>query len=161
MTGFFLKAAVGAALVSCGAPVLADPAGGATLRLADAKAMADRAQRAATSKGLNVAVVIVNREGRVILSQRMDGSSFLNLSFAEAKASTSAATGAPTSILEKLVDGGKHTLLSVPGVALVGGGVPITRADQIIGGIGVSGGSAEDDEGIAKSALEPGPSTAK
>jgi len=158
MTRFLFLAAVAAGLfVSPAASALADPGGNVMVRLADAQQMADRAQRAAAEKGLNVSVVIVNREGRVVLSHRMDGSSFLNLSLAEKKAATAAAIGAPTSILEQAVDAGKASLLSVPGAAMVGGGVPIMRGDTIVGGVGVSGGSAQDDEGIAKSALDAGP----
>ena len=160
MAGILSAVAVATALcVSQTASALADPSGEAVLRLADAREMADRAEQTATEMKLNVSVVIVNREGRVFLSHRMDNSSFLNLSLAETKAATAtaAAIGAPTSLLEQAVDAGKPSLLSVPGAAMVGGGVPIMRADKIVGGIGISGGSAQDDEKIAKSASGSGP----
>lgn len=131
----------------------ADPPGEAVLRLADARQMADRALQAAAGMHLDVSVVIVNREGRVILSCRMDGSSIVNFDLAERKAATAAALGAPTSVLEQAVDGGKLSLLSVPGVTAVGGGVPVQRGDRVIGGVGVSGGTPQDDEKIAKAAL--------
>ncbi|WP_411339326.1 heme-binding protein [Sphingopyxis sp. J-6] len=154
MTRILFSAAVAACLsVSAAAPAVAEP-GDAMVGLADAQAIAGRAQQAAIEKGLNMAIVVVNREGRVILSYRMDGSSFINLALAEKKAATAAAIGAPTSILEQVADSGKPSLLSVPGAALVGGGVPIMRGDRIVGGIGVSGGSAQDDEAVAKSGLD-------
>ena len=134
----------------------ADPPGDALFGLAQAQAMADRALRTAGEKHLDVAIVVVNREGRVILSQRMDRASFLNLALAERKAATAAATGVQTSLLEQAVDGGKMSLLSVPGAAMIGGGVPVIRGDRIVGGVGVSGGSAQDDESIAQSALGAG-----
>lgn len=133
----------------------AKPLENAILPLADAQSIAARAQSAAVEKRLNVAIVIVNREGRVILAQRMDGSSFMNLALAEAKATTAAATGTQTSLLEGAVDQGKSSLLSVAGAAMIGGGVPIVRGDRIVGGIGISGGSPTDDENIAKSSLGP------
>jgi uncharacterized protein GlcG (DUF336 family) len=155
MTRMLLLAAAAAGLcASQPVSALADPVGGAMVGLADAQSIAERAERAAIEKGIDVSVVIVNREGRVVLSYRMDGSSFLNLSLAETKAATAAAIGAPTSLLEQAVDAGKPSLLSVPGAAMVAGGLPILRADRIVGGIGISGGSSQDDEGIAKSALE-------
>lgn len=149
----FLMAAASALFLLLPTSALADPVGGSMLRLADAQAMAERAQRAAADKGLNVSVVIVNREGRVILSHRMDGSSFLNLSLAEAKAATAAAIGAPTAMLEQAVDAGKPSLLSVPGATMVGGGLPVMAGEWITGGVGVSGGSPQDDEKIAQAAL--------
>ncbi|ALH79414.1 heme-binding protein [Sphingopyxis macrogoltabida] len=157
MTRILFSAAVAACLSVSAA---AEP-GDAMVGLADAQAIAGRVQQTAIEKGLNMAIVVVNREGRVILSYRMDGSSFINLALAEKKAATAAAIGAPTSILEQVADGGKPSLLSVPGAALVGGGVPIMRGDRIVGGIGVSGGSAQDDEAVAKSGLDAAASGAK
>jgi glc operon protein GlcG len=155
MTRILLVAAVAGALcIPEAASALADSSGETPLRLADAQALADRARQTAIDMRLDVSVVIVNREGRVILSYRMDNSSFLNLALAETKAATAAAIGAPTSLLEQAVDSGKHSLLSVPGAAMVGGGLPIMRADRVVGGIGISGGSSQDDERIAKSALD-------
>lgn len=153
MTRTMFSAAL-AACLSLGPAAAFAESGDAMVGLADAQAIAGRAQRTAAEKGLNMAIVVVNREGRVILSYRMDGSSFINLALAEKKAATAAAIGAPTSILEQVVDGGKPSLLSVPGAAMVGGGVPIMRGERIVGGIGVSGGSAQDDESVAKSGAE-------
>ncbi|NIJ38402.1 uncharacterized protein GlcG (DUF336 family) [Sphingopyxis panaciterrae] len=154
MTRLPFIAAIAASLFV--APAFAEPASDAMVGLADAQQIAQRAQRAATEKGLNMSIVVVNREGRVILSYRMDGSSFINLALAEKKAATAAAIGAPTSLLEQAADAGKPSLLSVPGAALVGGGLPVMRADKVIGGIGVSGGSPQDDENVAKAGLDGG-----
>lgn len=141
-----------AASLTCVGPAAfcAEPA--PQLGLAKAEAMAKRAQSLAAEKKLDVAIVVVNREGRVILAHRMDKSSFVNLALAEKKAVTAAATGVPTSLLEKAVDAGKASLLSVPDVATVGGGVPIVDGDAVVGGVGVSGGSPEDDENLAGAA---------
>ncbi len=130
-------------------PIRGDPPSAPILTLAEAKAVAGRAERAAAEKKLHVAIVIVNREGRVILLERMDGVSFVNLALAEKKAVTAAATGVPTSILEKATDGGKPSFLSVPEISVIGGGVPLLRGERVIGGIGISGGTTEDDEKIA------------
>jgi glc operon protein GlcG len=147
-------AAAGLSIVPAAAAPAAPP-DDAILRLGDAQSIAARAQHAATEKQMNVAIVIVNREGRVIVAQRMDDASFMNMALAEAKAATAAATGVQTSLLEAAVDQGKPSLLSVPGAAMIGGGVPIVRADRIVGAIGVSGGSPKDDESVATSSLGP------
>lgn len=130
-------------------PVCAEPPSAPILTLAEAKSAARRAERAAAEKKLDVAIVIVNREGRVILSERMDGVSFVNLALAEKKAVTAAAIGVPTSSLEKAADGGKPSLLSVPEISVIGGAVPLLSGERVIGGIGISGGTTEDDEKIA------------
>ncbi|WP_428680387.1 GlcG/HbpS family heme-binding protein [Sphingopyxis sp.] len=140
-----------AALVAilAASPVCAETSPAPMLTLAEAKSVAARAERAAAEKKVDVAIVIVNREGRVILSERMDGVSFVNLALAEKKAVTTAATGVPTSILEKATDGGKPSFLSVPEISVIGGAVPLLRGERVIGGIGISGGTTEDDEKIA------------
>lgn len=135
-------------------PVCAETLQAPVLTLAEAKAVAARAERAAAEKKLDVAIVVVNREGRVILSERMDGVSFINLALAEKKAVTAAATGVPTSLLEKATDGGKPSFLSVPEISVIGGAVPLLRGERVIGAIGISGGTTEDDEKIATAGAE-------
>lgn len=137
------------AIALSGGSALAETPSAPLLSLVQAKAIAERAERAAAEKKIDVAIVVVNREGRVILSQRMDGVSFVNLALAEKKAVTAAATGVPSSVLEQAVDSGKASLLSVPEISPVGGAVPLMQDARVIGGVGISGGSTEDDEKIA------------
>lgn len=127
----------------------APPPAAPALRLADAQAMAQRAQRAAEAAGTPISIVIVNAEGRVILSWRMDGAAYMTLAVAEQKAITAASIGAPTSVIQKAVAGGDASLLSVPNIAALAGGVPIARGGQVIGGLGVSGSAPAEDERMA------------
>jgi uncharacterized protein GlcG (DUF336 family) len=155
MTAQWAKlSAVMVATALSGGSALAETPSAPLLSLAQAKAVADRAERAAAEKKIEVAIVVVNREGRVILSHRMDGVSFVNLALAEKKAVTAAATGVPTSILEQAVDGGKPSLLSVPEISPVGGAVPLMLGARVIGGVGISGGSTADDEKIASAGAD-------
>jgi glc operon protein GlcG len=124
----------------------------APLGLDEALKMGGEALKAAKVRGRPVAIVIVNREGRVISSMRMDGASFLSLEVAEAKAVTAAAIGAPTEALESAIDAGKTSLLSVRGLSPITGGLPVIRAGHIVAGVGVSGGTQEDDRTIAQAA---------
>lgn len=122
------------------------------LGLDEALKMGGEALKVAKARGRPVSIVIVNREGRVISSMRMDGASFLSLEVAQSKAVTAAAVGAPTEALESAIDGGKTSLLSVPGLSLITGGIPVLRAGQVVAGVGVSGGTTEDDRTIAQAA---------
>lgn len=131
------------------APAPAAPA----LGLRDAMAMAAGAVAAAEKAGQAFSIVIVNREGRVILSQRMDGASFKSLEIAEGKATTAAVIGAPTRVLEEALAKGDQSVLSVPGVIAIAGGLPVTAGGAAIAAIGVSGGAPRDDEAIAGAAL--------
>ena len=120
----------------------------------DALAAVSAAVRTAKAQGKAVAVAVVNREGRVLVAMRMDGVSFLNLEVAQAKAVTAAALGAPSLAIEQAVEGGKTSLLSVPGLSAIGGGVPVERGGAVVAGVGVSGGASTEDEAIARAAIK-------
>lgn len=151
-----LGGAVALLAMTAGAQALAAAAAGAApaLQLRDALAMAQGATEAAERGGQSVAIVIVNREGRVILAQRMDGASFKSLEIAESKASTAAALGMPTRLLEEMLAKSGPALLSVPGVLPIAGGVPLTIDGATIAAIGVSGAASQIDEAIATAARD-------
>lgn len=153
---FALVAALGAGHVQAARPPATAPASpaSAVLRLDEARKVADTLLDLATQKGRNVSIVIVNREGRVILSQRMDEASFVSLQLAEGKAVTAAALGAPTKLLEQQVDGGKTSNLSAPGLVMIAGGVPITKAGKVVAAIGVSGAASDEDDMMATAARD-------
>jgi glc operon protein GlcG len=131
------------------------------LTLHDAVAMAQGATAAAGRGGQAVSIVIVNREGRVILSQRMDGASFKSLEVAEGKAATAAALGVPTRLLQEALAKGDQSVLSVPGVISIAGGVPVAVDGRTIAAIGVSGGAPSDDEAVANAARDLYPAKAR
>lgn len=150
LVSFALVAALGAghALAAPATPT------NAVLRLDEARKVADTLLDLATKKGRSVSIVIVNREGRVILSQRMDEASFVSLQLAEGKAVTAAALGAPTKLLEQQVDGGKTSNLSAPGLVMIAGGVPVTKAGKVVAAIGVSGAASDEDDMMATAARD-------
>nr|WP_047169600.1 heme-binding protein [Sphingomonas sp. Y57] len=136
--------------MTAAAPIAAAPA----LQLRDAMAMAQGAVEAATRGGHAVSIVIVNREGRVILAQRMDGASYKSLDVAEGKAATAAALGMPTGLLQEALAKGDQSVLSVPGAIAIAGGVPVAIDGATIAAIGISGGAPQDDEAIAAAARD-------
>jgi uncharacterized protein GlcG (DUF336 family) len=61
--------------------------------------------------------------------------------------------GAPSRVLEEALAKGDQSVLSVPGVIAIAGGLPVAAGSATIAAVGVSGGAPRDDEAIAAAAL--------
>lgn len=142
-------------LLACAPTTMAhaQAAAPASLSFDDALRIATEAVKIAKARGGPIGVVVVNREGRVLVALRMDDVSFMNLDVAQSKAVTAAALGVPTDAIEQAIEGGKTSLLAVSGLGAIGGGVPIMRGGKVVAGIGVSGGTPADDKTIAEAAI--------
>src|SRR6202011_3993995 len=95
--------------------------------------------------------------GNVVLTHRMTGAPAFSLELSERKAYTSALVGIRTADLVPLVQPGAalYPLLAVSGgrYSAMGGGVPFTSEGQVIAGVGVSGGTTEQDIAIVEAAV--------
>ena len=109
---------------------------------------------AAALQSLSVSIAVVDAAGYLVAALRMDGAGFLTPGIAEAKAFTAAAWGLPTATVaerarqvpetfQAFIDIGRTKI--VPGL----GGLPLLVGDQVLGAIGVSGASAEQDDALA------------
>jgi uncharacterized protein GlcG (DUF336 family) len=100
----------------------------------------------------------IDVHGNVILKQRMTGAKLISIEMAERKAYTAAALDMKTADMSSLAAPGKalHTLASVAGgrYTVLGGGIPLRVAGQFLGGVGVSGGTTEQDTEIMETALD-------
>jgi uncharacterized protein GlcG (DUF336 family) len=125
--------------------------------LTKAKALAERVETEATSAKVPVAVCIVDVHGNLVLQHRMNGAPLFALEISERKAYTSALVGMRTADLLALVQPGQslYVLPSVAGGRFcpMGGGIPLAEDGEIYAGIGVSGGTAEEDVTIVEAAL--------
>ncbi len=87
----------------------------------------------------------------------MTGAPAFSLELSERKAYTSALVGMSTADLVPLVQPGAalYPLLAVSGgrYSAMGGGVPLTSESQVIAGVGVSGGTTEQDIAIVEAAM--------
>lgn len=104
--------------------------------------------------GAPVAAAVVDRSGRLTAFLRSADAFLRSTDIAIDKAVTAAGFRTESGALYAMVkdnDAVLEGLRSLSGVALFGGGVPIIFEDEIIGGIGVSGGSEEQDIDCAKS----------
>ena len=122
-----------------------------------AKTIADRAEAESVKQGVPVAVTVIDVHGNVVLTHRMTGAPAFSLEIAERKAYTSALIGMRTADLVPLVQPGAelYPLLAVSGgrYSAMGGGVPLTSEDQLIAGVGVSGGTVAQDIAIVEAAV--------
>jgi uncharacterized protein GlcG (DUF336 family) len=125
--------------------------------LAKAKAVAARVEEEATKAKVPVAVCIIDIHGNLVLQHRMAGAPVFSLEISERKAYTSALVGVRTADLLALVQPGQplYALPTVGGGRFcpMGGGVPLTDAGELVAGVGVSGGTAEQDVAIVEAAL--------
>jgi uncharacterized protein GlcG (DUF336 family) len=122
-----------------------------------AKEIADRVEAESGKQQIPVAVTVIDVHGNVVLTHRMTGAPAFSLELAERKAYTSALVGIRTADLVPLVQPGAdlYPLLPVSGgrYSAMGGGVPLTREEGVIAGVGVSGGTTEQDIAIVEAAM--------
>lgn len=119
-----------------------------------AREMGRAALAKAEEMGVAITVCVVDKGGNVVLKARMDGAGYLSGQFAEDKAYTSAGIGFATSDLAPLVQPGAMVFgITHPRVVTFGGGIPLHEGDAVVGAVGVSGGSVDDDIAVAEAAI--------
>lgn len=126
------------------------------LTLDIAKKLLDKAENKAKEINIPVVIALVDEGGNLIAQHKMDDALLISVSLSLNKAYTSVATKMSTENLSELILPGKplYTLENIKNITAVGGGIPIIIGEHIVGAIGVSGGSVEEDILIAKTALE-------
>ena len=127
--------------------------------LNSAKALAERVEAEAAKAKVPVAVCITDIHGNLVLQHRMNGAPLFSLEISERKAYTSALVGVRTADLLTLVQPGQ-SLYALPTVGggrfcPMGGGAPLLDDEgHLFAGVGVSGGTAEQDVAIMEAALK-------
>ena len=110
------------------------------------------------AKEMNIAAVfaVVNAEGNLIIEERMDNAILVSIDVAYKKAYTAAALKLNTEDLTALVQPGAmfYGLQSDPKYIVFGGGMLLKVDGKIVGAVGVSGGSAQEDMEIAKACVK-------
>jgi uncharacterized protein GlcG (DUF336 family) len=126
------------------------------LRLA--KDVAERVETEAAQARVPVSVSVIDIHGNIVLTHRMNGAPAFSMELSERKAYTSALVGMRTTDLLPLVQPGQplFPLATVSGgkYCTMGGGVPLKKEGAVIAGIGVSGGTVEQDVSIVEAALK-------
>lgn len=124
------------------------------LELADVKAIAAAAEAEARANQWNVTIAIVDDGGHLLWLQRLDGAAPVSAQIAPAKAHTAALGRRESRIYEEVINGGRYSFLSAPGIqGLLEGGVPILKDGVCIGAVGVSGVKSNEDAQIARAGI--------
>ena len=149
-----LAMAVGLGLVgtTASAQQMAAPYG-APIRLDQAREIVARARQAAAERHFSMAFAVVEPGGQLVAFEKMDGTQYGSEIVAQEKAKSAARFKRPTKAFSDAVASGRTAVLSLPGAIPIEGGVPIVIQGRIVGAIGVSGGTSEQDGEIAAAAL--------
>lgn len=134
----------------------APPTRGETMQLdlTTAKALAEAAESKATALGVPIVFAVVDAGGNLMLLQRQAGAFLASTDIAMGKAFTAAALKQPTAGLRQSagVDGPLFGIAATNAGRIVtfGGGIPVLDGPVLLGGLGVSGGSVEEDVAIVE-----------
>ena len=128
---------------------------GAPINIEQAKKAMVAAEAEARKNNWQVVISIVDVGGHLVMLQRLDAQN-ASVDIATGKARTSVNFRRPTKALEDglAANGSALRILAVPGVTPLQGGLPIVVDGKIIGGIGVSGVLATQDEVVAKAGAD-------
>ncbi len=121
-----------------------------------AAAACDAAVAHARSLGIRINVAVTDAGGNLMAFRRMHGAFLHSIDIAIDKAYTAASFGFPTSQWASILTSDEALRLGMPHrprLVVFGGGLPIYANGHLIGGIGVSGGSAEQDADCAHAGL--------
>jgi uncharacterized protein GlcG (DUF336 family) len=126
---------------------------GAPISLEQARSIVASARQAADQRRFSMAFAVVEPGGELVLFEKMDGTQYGSEVVAQEKARTAARFKRPTKAFSDAVAAGRVAVLSLPGVVAIEGGVPIVVQGRIVGALGVSGATSEQDGEIAAAAL--------
>lgn len=127
-----------------------------SIKLSDAERLVQAAQKKAVEMGLKVVISVVDLRGDLVTMSRMDGAPYRSIAVSKGKAFASVEYGVPSA---KLAERANNPVMRAMMISERGlfvpqqGAVPIKKGDELLGAIGVSGASSQDDETIALAAL--------
>jgi glc operon protein GlcG len=124
------------------------------LSLEAAKQIAAAAEKHARENKWNVCIAIVDDGGHLVYFQRMDGTQTGSVLVSQRKAQTAIGFKRPSKVFEDGVASGRNALTALPGAVPLEGGVPLAIEGEMIGAIGISGVTAQQDGQIAQAGAD-------
>jgi glc operon protein GlcG len=124
------------------------------LTLDDARRIAAAAEAEALANKWAVCISVVDDGGHLLWLQRLDGAAPISAQIAPNKARTAALGRRESRVYEEMINQGRMSFLSAPGLeAMLEGGVPIVADGQCVGAVGVSGVKSAEDAQIARAGI--------
>ena len=124
--------------------------------LADAKRMIEAGEKKADEIGQSMNIAVADTGGNLVAHVRMDGAWIGSIDISQKKAYTSRAFDIATKDLAERSQSGNQFFgihASNNGkIMIFAGGVPLKKDEQVVGAVGVSGGSGEQDHAVAEAA---------
>ncbi len=123
------------------------------LTLTDCDRLVEAGIRRAQEIGVPMVLSVVDQNGDVIESRRMDDALIVSVTLAPHKAYTAAVVRLPTHELAQAAQPGASLYgidVNLPKLTLVGGGLPLRKDGKVVGAVGVSGGAVEQDVDVAQ-----------
>ena len=124
------------------------------LTLADCERIAAAALAEARRNKWMVSIAILDDGGHLLHFARMDGASPASVAISVEKARTAALTRRTSGTWEERIKQGRTSMLKMPGILPVQGGVPIIVEGTCVGAVGVSGVQSHEDEQIAQAGID-------
>jgi uncharacterized protein GlcG (DUF336 family) len=125
--------------------------------LADARRIISAGERKAIELGIPYNIAVADAGGGLVAHARMDGAWLGSVDIAINKAWTARAFDMSTEDLSHLTQSGQQgfglNTTNDSRVVIFGGGIPIKRDGIVIGAVGASGGSVEQDVAVARAAI--------
>jgi uncharacterized protein GlcG (DUF336 family)/mannose-6-phosphate isomerase-like protein (cupin superfamily) len=139
------------------AGLLIAPAGVAQSQLIDKKVLtleaADKiaaaAEAEAKKRNATVVIVVVDDGGYPLVLKRLDDTQVASVEVGIGKARTAAIFRRPSREFEEQIKKGRVASLVLPGATPLQGGVPLIANGKVVGAIGISGNTPQEDEDIA------------
>ena len=119
------------------------------LNLAGAEAIMSVAEAQAHRQGSRVVIAVVDFSGDLLLLRRLEGTQVASVNVAIDKARTAAIFVRSSRVLEEQVSEGRLGALALHGAAPLTGGIPLVVDDEVVGAIGTSGETPDEDEAIS------------
>ncbi len=155
----FLALALGSVVLFAAASASAQappPAYGGAITLEQAKKVMAGAEAEAKKNNWPVVIAILDSGGQLVMLQRLDNTQWGSVEVAKDKARSAVAFRRPTKAFQDLIGqgGANLRLLNLTGASMLEGGIPIVVDGKIVGAVGVSGVTSQQDAQIGQAGID-------
>ena len=127
---------------------------GPPITLDNAKQVAAKAAETARKHKYRVAIAIVDTAGHLVYFEKLDDTQTASVEVAIAKARSASTYRRETKAFETALSKGRTAILGLPGAVPIEGGIPLINEGKVIGAIGVSGVTSEQDGQVARAGAD-------